>query len=902
MIIRTPRYLLLVCVASAIFGLTCANKRSLKRTNAAYFTLEQFGGEAWYLPMDGRLQEDEQYPLISYTPYSINPGILKGTKLKGENYTLITALSDKKVFDDDIVGKSFCGLFVHQNPASSSPEAVDAYYPQEVGSRYSKVVYRLNPQQVIVDFEYNGGNRNQIQSIDSGKGYFFHDNSKAWEALRLAFTELPHIKNEIRLASFEINDCVQKVYVIPQYRTWEFDERDCKIWSGTAEIPRLKIGYEDYYRHEKENGVTILNQDRALFSLPGRQKDHNLIVHAKIYPPHRTIKESSTFMRTVFTGRKAGGITALVGSTQLDEERFIKVGTGLSDETFITFNFSQISAGGKSSGAKMGVLEDIEDYGYVLCKNYEQRGPFFTSMNGDGGHFLVVEDADLYFHPQKEINPPSQMLEIKLVQGSGAYDGFPENIKKRKSNYLPYTFEVTDQNNLNKIKSLGGSNRTNLITIEGESNNLSFLMNTQGIRADNPGEFTGYWDFCYSTDHKDNYWGFDGINSYYPGRTSSKMMLVEEIPVSGKKYLISREYLVKESYEELGNESNAKIGTVNRNGKTASRDPQKGKMYSNVVRTAICWTTVLNKYANDIKSSEIPENAKPLALQPGDKFKIPSYPGSKHDPNKIYTVLIKERGIFPMFPAEFVGIRDRKNWQYNFSNAQSYRYFWCELDQDLPSDVGLTFEIEMVKSTSEILLDGKPRNAWQTYKGVSRIGPDHRGKPNQKQGKGRFYTQDLPFDSEAFSEGEPLGHLCYSQVELTEWYKNVHWNNGFYRQNSNGGRGYKKYPIKNQKGKTIKTEPIARYSHGKTFINCTGGPMGQYSNGLNDFEMIHQILYSEKGQTEIPYKMRLYNSPDVRTDGMSSPDFYLEVYDSSEGAPDMPEACRRLLNSLPGVN
>jgi hypothetical protein len=894
----------------AILLLACTSAKQVLPANEGVYTLEQFGGQAWYLPADGRLQVGIQYPLINFTPAGADASFLKGLGLKGTNYTLISVQGNANFFPDDIVGKSFCGLFAHQNPSTPDYTAVDAFYPQELGSRYAKVVHRIDGKNVIVDFEYNGGNERTPQRITSGKGYFFLDNSEAWDKLRQAVTAPANRIEEVKLRGFEIKNNVQALYVVPQYTTWNFRPTNCKMWSGTKNIPAIKIGFEDYYQHEKAFGKSVVNQPEYLFNLPGGEHNHNLVINAKIYPPHRTILEASTYKRSFFVGRKAGGVTALVGATQFDEERFVKAGKGITQETFISWSFSAISGGGRLTDAKNGVLQDVQAYGYVLCKNYEQRAPYFTQMNGHAGNYLVVEDANLIFEPQADINPPSQALRIKVNSSATAYAGFPQQVLTRKDNYLPYTFEIDGKGNFFKVFVLGGSFRTNLISIQGSKSVLTFLMNAQGVRADNPGEFVGYWEFCFVPGKEKFDWGWKNGVPAMPARTASKMMLYEQIPQKGRRYTISRDYIVNESFEQLIDNQNARVATVDKNAKTASKKPGKGKMYSNIVRTAVAWTTVLNKYATDIDpTKDVPANGKPLALQPGDQFKIPAYKGSTHNPNEIYTVERKDRATMPMNPAEFVGIKNRSDWPYvAFSNAQSYRYFWCQLDKDLPQSVGIVFEIEMVTSMAEELLDGKTRDAFQTYKSLTVLGQNGTAQPNSQnaQGFGGYdVTATLTGDvsthnPKTFFRGEALGHLCYSQVEITEWYKNVQWNNGYYRQNTNSGRGFETYDVKNAEGKPEKVNPLARYSAGKTFINCSGGPVGQYSDRLDDFQLRDWIntTHGKPRPENQKAKMRLYNSPKVRTQGVQQPEKYLETYPTDKGAPDMPKECREVLDGL----
>ena len=866
---------------------------------AEYATFESFGGQAWYLPADGRLQEGIQYPLLDYTPASLEPEMLNGLTLEGRTFTKITAKTNEDFFPADIVGKSFCGLFAHQNPGQPDYNRVDEFYPQELGSRYAKVVHRFDSKNVLVDFEYNGGDRAKPGKIVNGKGYFFFDNSHAWDEMRVALTSKKNQQKEIRLQGFAIKGGVQALYVIPQYQTWKCTTTDLKIWSGTKNIPALKIGFEDYYRLENRLGTTTIRQASDLFELPGPGKDHNLIVNIKLYPPHRTVLESSTFMRTVFTGRKAAGVTALVGATQLDEERYIKAGKGLSNETFITWNFSSVSGGGRLTPESNGVLQDVEAYGYVLCKDYEQRGPFFTQMNGHAGNYLVVENATIDFENQNAINPTSNLLKMRVNRNADAYSGLPEEIEKRKQYYLPYVFEVVGEGNLFKAVAMGGGNRTNLLTFNGSKGVYTFIASVQGVRSGVSADFFGYWDMFFVPKNERSGWGMDKKGKEWYSRTSTKIMVFEQIPEKGKRYTISRHYEIKEGDKKLLDFENAQLVKLNTDTKKAVLKEERGFMYRNVVRTAVAWTTVLGKYGNEIDpEKDIPANGKPLALQPGDKFRIPAFKGSTHNPNTVYTVMRKDRGAWPGFPAECPAVKSRKEWDYNFNNPQGYRYFWCQLDQDLPESVGLTFEIEMVESVSEELLDEKPRDVWHTYKGIGKIGQNGTAKPNTRNAHGYGgYGQEDSFSAPQFSRGEPLGHICYTQVEITEWYKNVNWNNGFYRQNTNGGAGFKTFPIKGSNGKV---HPLARYSAGKTFINCTGGPVGQYTDKLDDF-VVRDAIQKANG-INVPEaqkaKLRLYNSPDVRTKGLKEPEKYLETYPTDKGAPEMPKECKLVLEKL----
>jgi len=61
----------------AILLLACTSAKQVLPANEGVYTLEQFGGQAWYLPADGRLQEGIQYPLINFTPAGADAGFLR---------------------------------------------------------------------------------------------------------------------------------------------------------------------------------------------------------------------------------------------------------------------------------------------------------------------------------------------------------------------------------------------------------------------------------------------------------------------------------------------------------------------------------------------------------------------------------------------------------------------------------------------------------------------------------------------------------------------------------------------------------------------------------------------------------------------------------------------------------
>ncbi|MEI6423154.1 MAG: hypothetical protein WCP55_13110, partial [Lentisphaerota bacterium] len=76
---------------------------------------------------------------------------------------------DKKWMDENV---EFLAYRIHKNPANVTSEA---FFPAITGSRYSKVIKVIDEKNLIVDFEYNGGNPSAPQISEKVSGYFFID-------------------------------------------------------------------------------------------------------------------------------------------------------------------------------------------------------------------------------------------------------------------------------------------------------------------------------------------------------------------------------------------------------------------------------------------------------------------------------------------------------------------------------------------------------------------------------------------------------------------------------------------------------------------------------------------------------------------------------------------------------
>lgn len=106
-------FFFLIGILSSLYSCLSTNpqKRLTERKNAPqsrsfhiteksdkYLRLEDFGDQAYTKPFYGRKENNMQYPLIAFAPYSVDNHILFKIRLKGTNYTLISAESESSVF------------------------------------------------------------------------------------------------------------------------------------------------------------------------------------------------------------------------------------------------------------------------------------------------------------------------------------------------------------------------------------------------------------------------------------------------------------------------------------------------------------------------------------------------------------------------------------------------------------------------------------------------------------------------------------------------------------------------------------------------------------------------------------------------------------------------------------
>ncbi len=191
---------------------------------------------------------------------------------------------------------------------------------------------------------------------------------------------------------------------------------------------------------------------------------------------------------------------------------------------------------------------------------------------------------------------------------------------------------------------------------------------------------------------------------------------IHTIPVKGEKFLVSRSY-----YPD-------------------------GTFIPEMIRNVINWEkTDLNPEPNTVH-----------AMQAGDKLKING---------EVYLIKVKDRVNGVAFCSE-----------YKYNGQDSYYSEEFKLDRPLPHDLPMVFQVEVVESKGEKLLDGKQRSGYIIF----------------KYNKHWQTNVDVDHGLEYMFTSNPFGVLSYNHVEISIW-ANKTKHQGFYRQSRSGvgeSKGY----------------------------------------------------------------------------------------------------------------
>lgn len=721
-----------------------------------YLSLEDFGGNPYYKRIDSGLT-------------------YKGDIIESSN----------PIFSQNDLGKTFCGLFAHKNPQDVNLERVDEYYPNIIGSRYSKIIEVLNPNRIRVDFSYN---------IGSTKGYIFHDNSKAYNEL---------MKKYVSDNSIGIWLEPNKTYVVREFDSIVLPkEKDFIIKTSDNAKSYLKLGIEDYFQWNKSLGTPLYKVSSFLFDIG--ISDKNFTSKNIVYlPPHRRIPEAQSSGTRLFWGTSVAEqsrVISVIGNTALDEMR--SIGNNKTNEIFYGIGLGVLYAGGTYTGNGSKITDDVDDYLHVHIKDFEHEGPSFSDLkaNMGGGLLLVAKDVYTNFRDENKYAPTSVKMKGRLTSD---YTGISI---KDKSKYPSHVIEITSDNSFYQTANTNGTRGW------ANANNIFFIDKFVFWQP------TGnYWKYLYEQWYNSgvkNNWivNEDGGNFF-----SGKKMIMPHIPRKGQKYFLGRKY----------EQNERTIGSISKNR----------------VKGSVNWAAIQNKNWNEVSGI----TSMPIQLQPNDKFKIGS---------EVYTVISTDREIFPLFEKEVM---------YFGGHDSVVSYFPVyTLDKDLPDNLPLAFEIEMVNSEAEILLDGREFEFYSVYKANKFL---------------NSHTVNTKFGDPNILESNPFGHVSYNHQQVSVWAEN--WqHNGFFRQSENNYSNFPSFTIPEGK-----TEALRRWANLHTYINCSGFE-GQFDPSFNFW--IRDAVYRTLGK-QLPEQecVRLYGCTNVN--GLENRnDKYVKNFTISE-KPELPQ-------------
>lgn len=308
-----------------------------------HLTIEQYGGQGYYKLIESGL-------------------IYKGDVIE----------STFPIFSNEDIGKTFCGLFAHQNPVE--PDR-DNYFPGIKGSRYALITEVIDSKQIRVNFEFNS---------QSDKGYIFFDNSMAF---RSALNAVRFSKSK----TLRLQD--GKTYVVPEYTGIDLGSDFYLLSKNGA---NLKLGLEDYFQWAE---VKVKNQSGHLFNIGGNSVTVG-IHNVNFLPPHRRISCAQLFFTSLFRSTPNKDQKARIAVINMDSTKEVND----KDPRYNQFGFGY------------GFLYSSEEGNYVIGKNIKHRGPGFMDFkaNFGGGLFAVFENIETDFEDEQAFATPRFKVTGKL--------------------------------------------------------------------------------------------------------------------------------------------------------------------------------------------------------------------------------------------------------------------------------------------------------------------------------------------------------------------------------------------------------------------------------------------------------------------------------------------------------
>lgn len=324
---------------------------------------------------------------LTVTPHAADPtGITEGT-----GHSRVTVTSGDGTFESDWVSRQveFVAFRIHKNPQTHSPES---YFPAVIGSRYGKVVRVIDKRNLIVAFEYNGGNADAPVVAEQVSGYFFIDCAEALRAMVASQTQ-PTVYR------FKAGE----TYVtkgMPNIEYKAVADAGDMWWLSTREDVRanLKISAEDACRSGR--GKVAL-PDRAYIKLTTHDRSFYMD-HINVLGPTYTIpsiqEQWSNYFFTYGQGQCERTLEIRNCNTLAEKQASASQAHLMPDgASWLAPMLTSIIAGGGKHGDRGDGVEDITGYQrWHLLRSTWVALSIASVKNGDGaGNWLVIDGEEV---------------------------------------------------------------------------------------------------------------------------------------------------------------------------------------------------------------------------------------------------------------------------------------------------------------------------------------------------------------------------------------------------------------------------------------------------------------------------------------------------------------------------
>ncbi|MFO7535276.1 MAG: hypothetical protein R6X19_06290 [Kiritimatiellia bacterium] len=294
-------------------------------------------------------------------------------------------------FSGEFKGKTFVAFRIHRNPTAYPPNF--DYYPCILGCRYSTVTDVVDDRTLVVDFAYNGGNRDSPKATAGASGEFFFDNRSVFKAV----LENPERPSEILLQG-------GKTYV--SRGSWQANldlrHRPLLLRGDTPENRAvIKVSAEDAFAIDIGGGGSRLPQGQA-FAIPSgallnlSQGDQDCVLRdidivGPIYTPPR-VQEGFNYALYHYAGGPCARTVSLENcDTQRQRKEIEKTGITLPEgANFVGPDFGYFAGGGKHDGKDITGEQILKIDNCVI-----HASSIITVKNQDGGgNTLVFQGKD----------------------------------------------------------------------------------------------------------------------------------------------------------------------------------------------------------------------------------------------------------------------------------------------------------------------------------------------------------------------------------------------------------------------------------------------------------------------------------------------------------------------------